>query len=213
MSRSRPSRERTRPTRDETRRRLLFGAATVFGEKGIGAATIEDICAEAGFSRGAFYSNFDSKDELVLALLNFNLDENTAELETARDEMNDTGAFIRSLDSGERPRPSPLVGHPELYIELVLHAYRNPANRERLVDYQRRSFDATRRLVQQIADEAGREIPGGIENAVGLIMAFDVGMSVNQLLDPDSYHQGQYGETLATLYQLWMQTPAADGEA
>lgn len=202
---SRASRERTRPTRDETRRRLLFGAADVFGDKGIGAATIEDICAEAGFSRGAFYSNFGSKDELVLALLNFNLDENTAELETARDTM-DTGAFIRSLDSGERPRPSPLVGRPALYIELVLHAYRNPANRERLVDYQRRSFEATTRIVKQIADEAGREIPGGIENAVGLIMAFDVGLSVNQLIDPDSYHQGQYGETLATLYQLWMQT-------
>ena len=63
------SRVRTRPTRDETREKLFEAAAEVFEEHGIGAASIEMIAAAAGLTRGAFYSNFDDKDELIIAML------------------------------------------------------------------------------------------------------------------------------------------------
>src|SRR6516165_5457025 len=63
------SRVRTRPTRDDTREKLFEAAARVFEEEGIGGASIEAIAAAAGFSRGAFYSNFASKDELIIAML------------------------------------------------------------------------------------------------------------------------------------------------
>ena len=67
------SRVRTRPTRDDTRDKLFEAAARVFEEDGIGGASIEAIAAAAGFTRGAFYSNFGSKDELIVADLD--LDE------------------------------------------------------------------------------------------------------------------------------------------
>ena len=41
----------------------------MFEEQGIGGASIETIAAAAGFTRGAFYSNFKSKDELIIAML------------------------------------------------------------------------------------------------------------------------------------------------
>ena len=63
------SRVRTRPTRDETREKLFEAAAEVFEEHGIGAASIEMIAAAAGLTRGAFYSNFDGKDDLIIAML------------------------------------------------------------------------------------------------------------------------------------------------
>src|SRR6201996_7866914 len=63
------SRVRTRPTRDDTRDKLFEAAARVFEEQGIGGASIEDIAGAAGFTRGAFYSNFKSKDELIIAML------------------------------------------------------------------------------------------------------------------------------------------------
>ena len=65
--------------REETRRRLIESAAKVFCRLGFEAAPIDVIAEEAGFSRGAFYSNFESKDELFLALLSGHLD---AEIET-----------------------------------------------------------------------------------------------------------------------------------
>lgn len=54
--------------REATREKLLDAAAQVFAEEGLDAASVEAICERAGFTRGAFYSNFDSKDELFLEL-------------------------------------------------------------------------------------------------------------------------------------------------
>lgn len=65
--------------RVETRRRLIDSAGTVFARMGFEAAPIDMIAEDAGFSRGAFYSNFASKDEVFLILLNEHLD---AEIET-----------------------------------------------------------------------------------------------------------------------------------
>ena len=55
--------------RAQTRERLLAAAVAVFADRGINGASVEEICEAAGFTRGAFYSNFADKSELVLALL------------------------------------------------------------------------------------------------------------------------------------------------
>jgi AcrR family transcriptional regulator len=63
-----PSSGSTSRRREATRQKLLDAAAQVFAEEGLDAASVEAICERAGFTRGAFYSNFDSKDELFLDL-------------------------------------------------------------------------------------------------------------------------------------------------
>lgn len=56
------------PRRAATRDRLVVAAQEVFAERGFHGASVEDICERAQFTRGAFYSNFSSKDELVLEI-------------------------------------------------------------------------------------------------------------------------------------------------
>ncbi len=56
-------------SRSVTRERLLDAAAAVFAERGISGASVEEVCERAGYTRGAFYSNFVSKDDLLEALL------------------------------------------------------------------------------------------------------------------------------------------------
>lgn len=197
------SRERSRPTRAETRQRLLEAAATTFASKGISAATIEDICAEAGFSRGAFYSNFKAKDELVLVILEEHLTANLAEIDRLFDVSEDTEDFIQSMESEDRRRTDPTRGNGLLYIELVLYALRNPANRPRLVERQRRSYEKTKQILAKIEASAGVEIPGRTDDMAALILAFDDGVLLHQLVDPDSYRPGQFGDTMAALYRLW----------
>ena len=51
--------------RAETRGRLIDAATEVFAEKGYGQVTIKDVCAAAGYTRGAFYSQFESLEELL----------------------------------------------------------------------------------------------------------------------------------------------------
>lgn len=55
--------------RAHTREKLMDAAVALFAEKGVLAASVEEICEHAGFTRGAFYSNFDSKDDLCVAVL------------------------------------------------------------------------------------------------------------------------------------------------
>ncbi|MEI2827755.1 MAG: TetR/AcrR family transcriptional regulator [Dermatophilaceae bacterium] len=59
----------TKRSRRATRERLLDAASEVFGDQGLAASTVEEVCERAGFTRGAFYSNFASKEELLLAVL------------------------------------------------------------------------------------------------------------------------------------------------
>ncbi len=66
MTRKRLSRE---DSREQTTQRLLDAAQKLIAKKGLTAASVEDIAAAAGYTRGAFYSNFSSKGDLFIELL------------------------------------------------------------------------------------------------------------------------------------------------
>ncbi len=55
--------------REATRQRVLDAAREVFAERGVIGGTVEDICERAGFTRGAFYSNFADKEDVLEALV------------------------------------------------------------------------------------------------------------------------------------------------
>jgi AcrR family transcriptional regulator len=74
--------------RRRTRERLMDAAFEVFAEVGVHAASVEAICERAGFSRGAFYSNFESKEELFFALSDREVDKTIARAsDIARDVL------------------------------------------------------------------------------------------------------------------------------
>lgn len=84
--------------RAETRRRLMDAAYDVFTEYSIRDAPIEVICERAGFTRGAFYSNFDSKEDLFLAVFDEQISRRLDELrETLGDVLGD--AKVDDVDS------------------------------------------------------------------------------------------------------------------
>ena len=67
----RPTRLTREQSRAQTRERILASAATVFAREGYGGASVDRIAEEAGYSKGAIYSNFTSKDGLFLELVNY----------------------------------------------------------------------------------------------------------------------------------------------
>jgi AcrR family transcriptional regulator len=83
MSRKRLTRE---DSRDQTTQRLLDAAQKVIAKKGLSAASVEDIVAAAGYTRGAFYSNFNSKGDLFIELLRRDHEETHAELALLRSD-------------------------------------------------------------------------------------------------------------------------------
>src|SRR5258708_19729430 len=101
------SRVRTRPTRDDTREKLFEAAARVFEEQGIGGASIEAIAATAGFSRGAFYSNFASKEELIIAMLEDHVEQSIRPCLELLPRYKNPPHFIDAFPNINPTRPHP----------------------------------------------------------------------------------------------------------
>lgn len=105
--------------RENTRARLLEAAAEIFAEIGLEGASVETICERAGFTRGAFYSNFESKDELFLQLSAAVAERRLATVGARIDEFVETGVLTddadpidlvqRVMESGEDDRLSVLL--------------------------------------------------------------------------------------------------------
>lgn len=113
--------------REQTRARLLDAAHEVFGEVGMSAASVEMICERAGFTRGAFYSNFESKEELFLALVT----------QMTEIKLEEVAGRVRDLGPDTPTDPSHLVRQvvgasigdrmePQLINEIRTQALRDP---------------------------------------------------------------------------------------
>lgn len=123
------SHERRPRSRKVTRERLLTAARTVMVRQGIQGVSVEQICDEAGFTRGAFYSNFSSKDDLVLSMFEQEKDTMLAHLNTAIDtegigKRDDEQALAAIIDRFSSAVPDSLDQYV-LTTEFVLHAMRD----------------------------------------------------------------------------------------
>jgi AcrR family transcriptional regulator len=118
------SRVRTRPTRDDTREKLFEAAARVFEEQGAGGASIETIAAAAGFTRGAFYSNFKSKNELIIAMLEDHLQQPIRRSLDLLARHKSFADFIDALKTMDCSQQDPLGRSPLLLMEMILFVAR-----------------------------------------------------------------------------------------
>jgi len=155
-----PAEEPRSARREATRERILDAARVVFAEKGVFGASIEDICDQARFTRGAVYSNFADKDDLLRAVIEREqrtlLDRITGSLDIVDSEA----AAASSLDVAARAivnrilRSLPIERHFILIAtELELHAARRPESAAAITSGNR-LFRA--RLAEAIAEAMGR---------------------------------------------------------
>jgi|SRR5262245_20517829 len=181
------SRVRTRPTRDDTRDKLFEAAAQVFEEQGINAASIETIAAAAGFTRGAFYSNFASKDELIVAMLEDHVEQSIRRcLDLLADHKNaaDYLAALRNMNM-DRSQQDPLARSPLLYMEMILFVARAEKRRPELAKRQRARRRMVTEIVETTAKHAGLNIPN--PDWVGaILLALDDGFRLHRLIDPET---------------------------
>ncbi|MFF2371443.1 TetR/AcrR family transcriptional regulator [Agromyces sp. NPDC058110] len=145
----------TTRSRENTRRKLLDAAAQVFAEVGLAAASVEAVCDRAGFTRGAFYSNFASKDELFLELAG-QVANRRVEAVTARvAELECDGTLDEShvdvfeiLDQVLEVSADDRLG-VLLMSEIRIHALRNP---EMAAAYLAQEAEMRRNVAQIVAD-------------------------------------------------------------
>ncbi len=189
------SRVRTRPTREETREKLFQAAAEVFEEHGIGAASIEAIAAAAGLTRGAFYSNFADKDELIIAMLEDHVDRSIRHHRELLAQHRTPEGFIAALGASDRNRRDPLGRAPLLHIELILFAARSERRRPELAKRLR----ARRALVAEILSGIGFTDP---EQGSAMLLALEDGFRLHRLIDPASTPADSFVRSIGELQRL-----------
>jgi AcrR family transcriptional regulator len=179
------SRVRTRPTRDDTREKLFEAAAKVFEEQGINGASIEAIAAAAGFTRGAFYSNFDSKDELIIAMMEDHVEQSIRRNLDLLSRHSNIADFIEALKSMDRSQQDPLGRSPLLHMEMILFVARAEKRRPELAQRLR----ARRQMTVDIIERTkGRGRNGSLDPAwVGaIVLALEDGFRLHRLIDPET---------------------------
>jgi AcrR family transcriptional regulator len=185
--------------REQTRERLLDAAVEVFSKRGFHAAAVEDIAEAAGFSKGAVYSNFASKEDLFLALFDRRIERQAQTWHTI-------GKYIAPV-----PESTPISGQGfedaimqdrtwnVLLIEFFLYAMRDDMVRQK---YAARLSDLRGVMREQLAAQfvmrgVVPELP--VENLPWVIFALGVGVSIQAYLDPTALPANLYDPVLEHL--------------
>jgi AcrR family transcriptional regulator len=134
--------------RQRTRDTLLDAAEEIFVRRGVPAASMEEIAAEAGFSRGAIYAHFGSKDDLLLAVMDRFI---SRQLDQFRHLVGGADPVAAAKDAAEIFRESFSTQMVPLELELRMNALRHPGLRQRLVEADRRFSEENARLVEHMA--------------------------------------------------------------
>ncbi|HEX2312168.1 MAG TPA: TetR/AcrR family transcriptional regulator, partial [Thermomonospora sp.] len=181
--------------RAETRRRLLDAALDVFAERGLRGASIEEVCDRAGYTRGAFYSNFRTLDELLLAVSEDYSDQILDRLRSALLNLpDDLPDGEEVLDAALEMVLAVLPDDRRWWLvetELVLHAARNPEAAEAAERLRRRFAAEFTSLVTWAIRRVGREFTCPPEDLVRVIHALLDGAQAQRHLEPDAVPPGR----------------------
>src|ERR1700693_5998262 len=171
--------------RAETRANLIEAAYRVFADKGFGQVRIDDVCAAAGYTRGAVYSNFDHLDELFFALYDESARLITGQVTDAITD-DDINPGIEAVI--ERVTATLLLDRDWLLIKTdsLLHAARNPAVADRLASHRQQ----LRTVIETRLDGARERLTlpdaiADIPNAARAVVAAYDAVTVQLLLDGD----------------------------
>ena len=195
--RTRKARAQGRAARDE----LLTAALSVFARRGYRDAGVDEIAAEAGYSKGALYWHFSGKEELLTALIEERIDapvrDRVAVLASAPPEhdmsVEATREFARQIE-GERDAML-------LEREYWALAIRDPELRTR---YSERQTELRRELAAALEARARHlgtpDLSMPAEDVARIVMSIIGGLAIDELVDPGSVRPELLGEALAIIY-------------
>ncbi|OBL06271.1 TetR family transcriptional regulator [Mycobacterium sp. 1245499.0] len=190
---------RSRPTRGEVRDRILDAASKVFAAEGFAGATIDAIGQAAGFTKGAVYSNFESKDELFLALLDREFELRGEQIAIALGRSDgDRAAAAREVS---RSVLDSVREHSDYYVLLVeywLRAQRDPQLRERLIGRRRAAADQALHIV-----ESTDAVPGDrrLTDVAQLVVTINLGVAMEEVLRPGTINPDLLAQLITALLE------------
>jgi len=158
-----------------TRERLLAAAERVIDRNGFGGASIDQISAEAGYSKGAIYSNFESKEAVFLELLRLYMERDMAALQqiVALDADQLSPALTHWLETMDIETDCPL-----LVTELQLQARRSPAFAASYYALQAEQTRTLAKILERYFEAAAKPLPMDAQDLARSLTALSHGLSL-----------------------------------
>jgi AcrR family transcriptional regulator len=192
---------RSRPTREETRARLLRAASKVFAERGYDRASLDDVAAAAGLTKGAVYSSFSGKEELFYALMRERIGERLALVAEAVDRQTTLEGITRETGDGLVELISGQADWHLLFIEFWARAVRDPSLKDEFARQRRSARELIAHFLEQQAAQSGRDLPVPADQLALAVLGLSNGIAIEQLADPGTIDPSTFGVILNLLLQ------------
>jgi len=184
-------------SRERTREHLLEAARVAVARNGYDGTSIADIAEAAGFSKGAFFSNYESKEALLLELLRRHKEQDIATLgrilgkvEQGKDATSALDRYLEGLGGD--------ADWARLDIELQLHAARHPTFAADYDALQSRTRSSLAHLIAALFERAGKRPAASPDDMANLFMALVHGLVLQRGRDPGAAVKLVFESLMAT---------------
>jgi len=192
---------RARLTREQrkaqTRSRLLESAHTLIALRGFEGASIDEIAADAGYTRGAFYSNFANKEAIMEALIATGFDTDIAGVSQIAGVVD-----LEQLTAGYREMARQYAANPEntlWSLEFQLAAVRHPDLRPGYAEQFNRLREGIGSLLVDTYKSLGHPTPEETARFSDVLIVILTGLSLMKLLYPDTFDEQLFEDAFVAL--------------
>ncbi|WEK62231.1 MAG: helix-turn-helix domain containing protein [Candidatus Microbacterium colombiense] len=199
-------------SRENTRARLLEAAAQLFAEVGLDGASVEAVCERAGFTRGAFYSNFESKDELFLMLAGSVADARVTAVRERVAQLTADGGLVEGCDPTELLQKVMDSGSDDrlgvmLMSEIRIRALRDEQFGAAYLVQEREMVASISQIITDIVDAGLLRLRLPAEVAARILMIVWEGMTVRGAMagQDDAQLRRAGSEELGRLVQMLLE--------
>jgi AcrR family transcriptional regulator len=201
---STPARRSRVESKAETRRLLLDAAESVFHDRGYHGASLAHVAAQAGFTKGAVYSTFDSKADLFLAVLDRRAIARQARLQAALEETT-SAEELRAATAAALSRFGDSVAGERSFwaalIEFMVVIGKDEELQARFAVHHDASREAVARSVQEWADRGGATLTVEPRALATAVMALNFGLTLEGLVAPAEVEAQSYVDAQLALLQ------------
>ena len=178
--------------REQTRQDLISAAEASFVSRGFHASSVDEVAERAGYTKGAVYSNFASKEDLFFAVYERRVERVLTEIVPGLRQAGAQGAFDW-LATGTIERRDRDDGWLAVFFEFWAHVLRHPELRERFAAIHARFLEPLAEGVRQLAQDRGLALPDDQE-ATQVVLAWnamEIGLGLERLTQPQAVDGAQ----------------------
>ena len=195
-----------RLTREEkkarTRAQLIDAAAAVFARRGYVAASLDEVAEEAGLTKGAVYSNFDSKEDLFQAVIEDRLNAPMKNIAEVIDT--NIGTTEEQAMAGARAFVGVVEQEQEVFLlalEMNIHVARHPELKAAFAERYREQMAEVADIITEHANSSGDALPLPADQMAIAVQALSQGIALHALVDPGAVPDDLLGRVYALLFR------------